>query len=395
MKYRNFHTLARESSVLGFGCMRLPTVGEGDKKHINEELAINLLRLAIDNGINYIDTAWPYHNKESETVVGKALRDGYREKVILVTKAPVWEYKNSDDFENYLRLQLEKLQTDHIDLYLLHALNKLRFEQVKKLKILEAAEKAKNDGLINHIGFSFHGNYKTFCEILDAYPWDACQIQFNYMDVNSQATEKGLKYAGSKSIPVIVMEPLLGGKLVRETEETKKILENAPVKRTLAEWALQFVWNYPEVKVVLSGMNTEAMILENVASANRSEPNSMNPEEFEVIKRLRSSFQNLFVVPCTRCEYCMPCPSGVNIPMNLRVLNEAAWTGSAESMQGWFDSFAQTPEELEDKPNNGAAQLCIECMQCLDKCPQGIQIPDQLKKVVAIYRDHQTPKSVL
>lgn len=395
MKYRNFHTLSKETSVLGFGCMRLPTIGEGDNKHIDEKLANKLLRLAIDNGINYIDTAWPYHNKESEEVVGKALLDGYREKVILVTKAPIWEYKSPEDFEKYLKIQLKKLQTDHIDLYLLHALSKLRFEQVKKLKVLEAAEKAKKEGLIDHIGFSFHGNYETFCEILDAYPWDACQIQFNYMDINSQATEKGLKYAGSKNIPVIVMEPLLGGKLVRETDENKKILAAASVKRKLAEWALQFVWNYPEVKVVLSGMNTEAMILENIASADRSAPNSLSKEELEVIDKLRASFQNLFAVPCTRCEYCMPCPSGVNIPMNLRVLNESIWTGSAESMQGWFDSFAQTPEELKDKPNNGAAQLCIECLQCLDKCPQSIQIPDNLKKVVAIYRDHQDPKTVM
>ncbi|WP_457558898.1 aldo/keto reductase [Candidatus Harpocratesius sp.] len=394
MKYRMLQTMNKKCSVLGFGCMRLPTIGEGDEKHIDEAKSIKLIRKGIDLGINYIDTAWPYHNKESEYVVGKALQDGYRKKVVLVTKAPIWEYKEPADFEKYLRKQLEKLNTDHIDIYLLHALNKMRFQRVLDLNVLKAAEKAKEEGLINYIGFSFHGNYDVFCEILDAYSWDVCQIQFNYMDINSQATEKGLLYAGTKNIPVIVMEPLLGGKLVRETKETLEIIAGAPIHRTLAEWAFQFVWNYPEVKVVLSGMNTEEQLIENVISADKSCPNSMNPIEFEVIENLRSTFQDLFAVPCTRCEYCMPCPSGVNIPMNLRVLNEAAWTGSADSMKSWFDSFAQTPEELAEKPNNGAAQLCVECMVCIEKCPQGIQIPEELKKVVAIYKEHKDPLSV-
>jgi len=383
------------TSVLGFGCMRLPTIGEANAKKIDEPKAIEQIRFGIDSGINYIDTAWPYHNKTSELVTGKALLDGYRERVCLVTKAPIWEYKEPSDFDKYLQIQLDKLQTDHLDIYLLHALNKDRFTKVKELKVLESAVRAKEQGLIRHIGFSFHGNYEVFCEILDSFNWDICQIQFNILDIDSQATEKGILYAGEKNIPVIVMEPLKGGKLVRETPKIQEIIAKALVKRTPADWALQFVWNYPQVKVLLSGMNTLEMIKENVESASRSEANSLTDDDFKVIGQLREVYQGMMVVPCTQCEYCMPCPYGVNIPMNLLSLNEAAWTGSAKAMQAWFDGFAQTEEELKEKVNNGAAQLCAECNECLEKCPQSIQIPDELKKVVAIYRDGQDPKSLI
>ncbi|UYP46844.1 hypothetical protein NEF87_003129 [Candidatus Lokiarchaeum ossiferum] len=393
MKYRKLFD--EDTSILGFGCMRLPTIKEGDTTKINQPEAIKQIRHGIDQGINYIDTAWPYHNQESEVVVGKALQDGYREKVKLVTKAPVWEYKVPEDFEKYLKLQLEKLQTDHLDIYLLHALSKMRFSRVQELKLFEQAEKAKKAGLIKHFGFSFHGNYETFIEIIDAYDWDVTQIQFNYMDVNSQATEKGLKYAGKKGIPVIVMEPLLGGKLVRQTDEGLKFLNEAKTQQSLAAWALQFVWNYSEVKVVLSGMNTMEMIDENCASADRAGINSLSDEDLATIAGLKASFEKLIYIPCTRCEYCMPCPSGVNIPMNLRVLNEAVWTGSAASMQSWFDGFAQTEEALAEKPNNGAAQLCIECGQCLDKCPQSINIPEGLKKAASVFVDGVDPKSIV
>ena len=395
MRHRKIETMDWSTSVLGFGCMRLPTIGEGDAKKIDEPKAIEQIRYGIDSGINYIDTAWPYHNKTSEIVVGKALQDGYREKVCLVTKAPIWEYQVPEDFDKCLQIQLDKLQTDHLDIYLLHALNKGRFAKVKELKVLESAIRASEQGLIRLIGFSFHGNYEVFRDILDAFEWDICQIQFNYLDINSQATEKGLLYAGEKNIPVIVMEPLRGGKLVRETPQIQEIITRALVKRTLADWAFQFVWNYPQVKVVLSGMNTLEMIKENIESASNSEANSFTHEDFNVIGQLREAYQGMMVVPCTQCEYCMPCPSGVGIPTNLRLLNEAAWTGSAQAMQGWFDEMAQTPDDLKEKVNNGAAQLCIECGECLDKCPQSIQIPNELKKVVSIYRDGHDPKSII
>ncbi len=379
MKHRKL--FGDDISVLGFGCMRLPTIKEGDKEKINEPEAIAQIRHGIDLGITYIDTAYPYHGGESEVVVGKALKDGYREKIkVLVTKAPVWLYKKPEDFEFYLKEQLEKLQVEYVDAYLMHALNGKRFEILQKYDILTQAKKAKEAGLIKNIGFSFHSNYDTFVHIIDSFDWDLCQIQMNYMDLNNQATEKGLKYAGEKGIPVIIMEPLLGGKLVRETEENKKILEGSKSKHTLAEWAFLFMWNYSEVKVALSGMNTMQMIEENCKSADFSGVNSLSDEDMETIGELRESFKRLIYVPCTRCEYCMACPQGVNIPFNFVLFNELKWAPQdKEKIGNWYKGFSQTIEEAQNTLN-GAAHLCIECGACLEKCPQGIEIPEKLKE---------------
>ena len=386
MKYRKL--FGDEVSNLGFGCMRLPTIGEGKDIKINESEAIAQIRHGIDLGITYIDTAYPYHGGESELVVGKALQDGYREKVKLVTKAPVWLYKKPEDFEKYLKEQLEKLQTDYVDAYLMHALNGKRFDILQKYDILAQAKKAKEAGLIKNIGFSFHSNYKTFVKIIDSFDWDLCQIQMNYMDLNNQATEKGLKYAGEKGVPVIVMEPLLGGKLVRETEENKKILEESKSKHSLAEWAFLFMWNYPEVKVTLSGMNTMQMIEENCASADLSGVYSLSNEDMGTIGKLRESYKKMLYVHCTRCEYCMPCPHGVNIPFNLLLLNELKWAPQdREKIGNWYKGFSQTEEEAL-KTLNGASHLCAgveECGQCLKKCPQKINIPEKMKEISEIF----------
>ncbi|TFG21120.1 MAG: aldo/keto reductase [Promethearchaeota archaeon] len=384
MKYRKL--FGDQVSVLGFGCMRLPTIGEGKDTKINESEAIAQIRHAIDLGIRYVDTAYPYHNGKSEIVVGKALKDGYREKIkVLTTKAPVWLYKKPEDFEIYLKEQLGKLQVDYVDAYLMHALNGKRFKILQKYDILAQAKKAKEAGLIKNIGFSFHSNYETFVKIIDSFDWDLCQIQMNYMDVNNQATEKGLKYAGEKGIPVIIMEPLLGGKLVRETEENKKILEESKSKHSLAEWAFLFMWNYPEVKVTLSGMNTMQMIEENCKSTDLSGVNSLSDEDMETIGKLRESFGKMFYIKCTRCEYCMPCPQGVNIPFNFVLFNELKWAPEdKEKIRTWYNNFSQTMEEAV-KTLDGAAHLCVECGQCLEKCPQGIEIPDKLKELSNVY----------
>ncbi|MHA1110017.1 MAG: aldo/keto reductase [Promethearchaeota archaeon] len=385
MKYRKLFD--DEVSVLGFGCMRLPEIGEGSEKKINEPEAIAQIRHGIDLGIKYIDTAYPYHGGQSEFVVGKALQDGYREKVKLVTKAPVWMYKKSEDFEFYLKEQLEKLQVEYVDAYLMHALNGKRFDILQKYDILAQAKKAKEAGLIKHIGFSFHSNYETFVRIIDSFDWDLCQIQMNYMDLNNQATEKGLKYAGEKGIPVIIMEPLLGGKLVRETEENKKILEESKSKHSLAEWAFLFMWNYPEVKVTLSGMNTMQMIEENCKSTDLSGVNSLSSEDIETIDKLRESFGKMLYVHCTRCEYCMPCPEGVNIPFNLLLLNEVKWAPEdVEKIRNWYKGFSQTKEEAL-KTLNGASNLCVECGSCLEKCPQKIEIPEKMKEMSELFSD--------
>ncbi|MFX1503735.1 MAG: aldo/keto reductase, partial [Promethearchaeota archaeon] len=257
MKYRKMGSLDWDVSVLGFGAMRFPMI---DQTTVNEEEAIKMIRYAIDNGVNYIDTAYPYHNGESEVIVGKALQEGYRDKVHLTTKLPIWLVKKRDDFDKFLNEQIGRLQTNP-DIYLFHGLNKYRLEKVKNLKLIEKMEEVKAKGIINHIGFSFHDNFDVFKEIIDYYKWDCCQIQYNYLDVEYQAGTKGVKYAGSKNIALIIMEPIRGGKLAIPKKkldlkpEVKYTLDKSKIKRTMADWALQFVWNHPEVSVVLSGMS--------------------------------------------------------------------------------------------------------------------------------------------
>ncbi|MHA2131568.1 MAG: aldo/keto reductase, partial [Promethearchaeota archaeon] len=273
MKYRKMGSLDWEVSALGFGCMRLPTKKVNGNEVIDEEEAIKMIRYAIDNGVTYFDTAFPYHNQTSEIVVGKALQDGYREKIKLVTKLPMWMMTKREDFDKYLNTQLEKLQTEYVDIYLFHGLNKTTFQLIKNFKLFEKMEQAKAEGKIKHIGFSFHDSYDVYKEIIDSYNWDATQIQWNFVDHNTQATTKGLEYAASKGIAVIVMEPIKGGKLANPTKEIEEIIENAPVKRTAANWALQYVWNHPGVSVVLSGMSAFDQVKENIESAEQSGTN--------------------------------------------------------------------------------------------------------------------------
>lgn len=394
MKYRKMGNIDWEVSALGFGCMRLPTKTMQDpltnqsKQVIDREYAIEMIRYGIDQGINYIDTAWPYHDGESELVVGDALKDGYREKVRLVSKLPTWLIKSEDDFEQFLSKQLDKLQTNYLDLYLLHSLGKEHFEIVKNFNLIYKLEEAKKRGLIRHIGFSFHDSLKVFKEIIDYYDWDAAQIQYNYFDPNYQAGVKGLKYAAEKGIAMIIMEPLWGGKLTQSFSEVEDILEKAPIKRTLADWALQFLWDQPEVSVVLSGMSELWQVKENVKSASNSATGSLKEEEMRIVSKLRKSYSKYVTIPCTNCEYCMPCANSVNIPQNIRFLNDFIWFG--EEQRGRFEriytNFLKTKEELEETRGKGSgnASLCIECGECLEKCPQKIQIPEVLKKVDAI-----------
>ena len=273
MKYRKMGSLDWEVSALGFGAMRLPMKNQTE---VNEEEAIKMIRYAIDNGVNYIDTAYPYHNGESEAIVGKALKDGYRDKVHLTTKLPMWLIKKTDDFDEYLNQQIERLQTKP-DIYLFHGLTKHRLEKIKRLGLIKKMEEAKANGLFQYVGFSFHDNLDVFKEIIDYYDWDCCQIQYNYLDIEYQAGTKGLQYAGSKNIAVIVMEPIRGGKLaipehkLDTKPEIKKALDESNVKRSMPEWALYFVWNHPEVSVVLSGMSSMQQVKENVESASKSE----------------------------------------------------------------------------------------------------------------------------
>ena len=406
MKYRKMgKKINWDVSALGFGTMRLPTVeseeNDEKKKKIDEKQSIDMIRYAIDNDVNYVDTAWMYMDGKSEEVVGKALKDGYRSKVHLVTKLPIGQgfVKKEEDFDRIFKAQLDRLQVDYLDLYLLHGLGRQSFEQVKALKIMEKMERLKAEGKIKYIGFSFHDSVNAFKDIIDFYDWDACQVQYNYIDVDFQAGIKGVQYAAEKGIAVIVMEPLRGGSLFLDDKnlneinpEIKKIMEESSSKRSLPDWALQFVWNHPEVSVVLSGMSNMQQVQENVESAKNSGINSLTEKESETIEKLKTAFAKvIFVVPCTSCQYCMPCPEGVAIPTMFNILNQFNQYGekTREGFEGYYKSLPKTQEEYEKRgsKNNGAANLCVQCGECLEKCPQKIEIPDELEKVVEIFEN--------
>jgi predicted aldo/keto reductase-like oxidoreductase len=371
MKYRRFGRLDWKTSALGFGCMRLPTIG-GESANIDEPEATRMLHYAIDRGLNYVDTAYPYHSGNSEHFVGRALQGGYRDKVKLATKLPCWLVEAPGDFDKYLNEQLEKLQTDHIDFYLLHSLGEKNWHKMRDLDVLEWSERAIADGRIGHIGFSFHDKYEVFQEIVDAYErWTFCQIQYNYMDIENQAGTKGLQYAASKGMAVVIMEPLLGGKLVDPPDPIQVIWEAAPVKRQAADWALQWLWNQPEVSVVLSGMSAMQHVEENVASADRSGVNVLTGEELALFDHVRARYDELCPIPCTKCGYCMPCPNGVDIPRNFAVYNEGMMYDKPDAARGGYKWISE----------EARASACIQCRECEDKCPQSIPISEYMPVV--------------
>ncbi len=372
MKYRPFGRSGWKVSALGFGCMRLPVVGQPPT--IDEPLAMRMLRHAIDRGVNYVDTAYGYHGGESERFVGRALQDGYRHKVRLATKMPTWLVKTSGDFDRYLDEQLEKLRTDRVDFYLLHALNASRWANVQGLDVLDWAERAVHDGRIGGLGFSFHDAYPVFQEIIDAYDgWALCQIQHNYMDVANQAGTRGLRYAASKGLPVVIMEPLLGGKLVSPPPAVAKHWDEAPTRRSPAAWALQWLWNQPEVSVVLSGMSAMDQVEENLASAGVSLVGSLTTAELAVVDAVRDVYQGSSPIPCTRCGYCMPCPSGVDIPGNLAMYNAGAMFGAPQTARREYALLLRL-YEAGMLPGDTRAARCAQCGACEEKCPQGIPI---------------------
>ena len=368
MKYRKFGKLDYKVSALGFGCMRLPTVDNKPMSgEIEVDLSIKLIRYAIDHGVNYIDTAYPYHNGNSEIVTGKALLNGYREKVKLATKSPMWFISSSADFDKVLNEQLKKLQTDHIDFYLLHGIGKESWEnKILKFNLLEKAESAVKDGRIGHIGFSFHDKYEAFKPIVDGYDsWDFCQIQYNYMDTDNQAGTEGLRYAVSKGLAVIVMEPLLGGRLANPPKDVQKILDEYEIKRSPAQWALEWIWNHQEVSTLLSGMNSMQQLEENLQAAESLSTLALSAEDLKLIEHVRSTFLKRASVPCTKCGYCLPCPNGVSIPRIIELYNNGVIYEDMSASRFLYGRFFQEAER---------ASACIQCGECEKKCPQGIEI---------------------
>ena len=404
MKYRKMGSLGWNVSALGFGSMRLPV---DEKYQIIEEEAIKMIRYAIDHGVNYIDTAYPYHGGKSEILLGKVLKDGYREKVYLATKVPIWLVRKAEHFNKYFNKQVKRLQTNP-DFYLFHGLVKDRLEKIKNLDLIKKMEELRDQGLIKYIGFSFHDNFEVFKEIIDYYTWDCCQIQYNYLDINYQAGFKGLKYAASKNIAVIIMEPIRGGKLaIPESKldtrpEIKDVLDSSQIKRSMADLALQFVWNHPEVSVVLSGMSTMQQVIENVESANNSGINSLTDDELHTISELRAAYEKSNIVPCTSCGYCMPCPNGVNIPRVLFFINEIAYWGKErkDRIVSFYNRMVKSQDELKKfkekgEEVEGAAILCIQCGECLEKCPQQINVTDFMGKANAIFEEDKNVLEVL
>jgi predicted aldo/keto reductase-like oxidoreductase len=374
MKYRKFGSLDWEVSQLGFGAMRLPTIGE-DQSKIDESEAIRMIHHAFDNGVNYIDTAYMYHMGNSERVVGKALKGGYREKVRVVTKLPARMLEKAEDCDRILGEQMEKLDIDSIDFYLLHGLGKDSWAKVKEFDVLNWAEKQMARGRIGRLGFSFHDEYSVFKEIIDAYDnWVLAQVLYNFMDMNDQAGRRGVEYAAGKGIAVVVMEPLRGGLLAKEPPEpVARLWETASQKLRPVEWAFRWVWNQPEISMALSGMSAMEQVVENLEIVDRCEAGMLTEDELKLIDKVRDTYRSLRPVKCSNCKYCTPCPNGVDIPAVFQIYDDSVmyqdpWIGQFR----YNGPFGINQEQRADK--------CTECGECLEKCPQHIDIPDWLKK---------------
>lgn len=376
MKYRTFLKTGEKISLLGFGTMRLP-VKDGDFAKVDEAETIRMIRAAIDRGVNYVDTAYMYHDGMSEVATGKALKDGYREKVLLADKLPLWMAKTPEDMDRIFNDQLKRLDVDCIDMYLVHSVSAPVWKRAVKYNAIDFLEKKQAEGRIKHIGFSFHDDFEVFEEVLKAYPWDFCQIQLNYMDTNFQAGVKGLKLAGSMGIPVIVMEPLKGGKLTDALPQSiKDIWDQAPVRRTPAEWALRWVADFPEVLTILSGMSTMEQSDENLRILSEADPVSLTETEHKLIQNVADEYHSLIRYSCTGCQYCMPCPVKINIPDIIGRYNDWFVYEGNEKIMSDFKTWVN-PKAMPS--------VCEECGACESHCPQHLPVPEIMKKAKEIF----------
>ncbi len=381
MLYRKLAKAGIDLSILGFGCMRLPTI-DGKPEKIDSFKATELLHFAIDKGVNYVDTAYFYHaavfgqRGESEPFVGEALSGEWRKKVNLATKMPLFNLFEHGQMQTFLNEQLARLKTDYLDFYLLHGLNGEMWDRMKKLGVREFLDKKKAEGTVRFPSFSFHGMADDFIRICDEYDWTFAQIQYNYMDIDFQAGYRGLKYAADKGIGVVVMEPLKGGKLAQKLPpEMNAVFEASTIKRSPAEWALRFVWNETGVTSLLSGMNSMEQVVENIHVAESGIAGSLDKEELAMFAKLRNAMGAKVKADCTACRYCMPCASGVDIPDVLSAINHASiWNDP----NPWLTGYSRI---------DGKAGKCTDCKACEGVCPQGIAISDFMKEAVAIFRE--------
>lgn len=379
------------ASILGFGAMRLPVTG-GDMKQIDEPEAMRMIKYAIDHGVNYIDTAYMYHGGNSEVLIGKILSEGYRDKVRIATKMPIGMVRSRDELDKIFEEQMKRLQVDRIDLYLMHGVDRDRWRKILDLDVLDWAERKIDEGRIGYLGFSFHDEFEVFKEVVDGYDrWTFCQIQYNYLDVESSRRTpgtNGVKYAASRGLAVVVMEPIRGGLLaVPPPLEVKAVFDEAAVKRTPAEWALLWVWNHPEVSVVLSGMSTFEQVVENIATASIAEPGILSENELRIIERVRSMYLKYGFIGCTGCRYCIPCPRGVEIPTILRYMNRLLMAGGGDERRIVEEYYGEVPEDRR-------ADRCVRCGECEKRCPQKLPIRELLRRSTSMFRPPPPQTSV-
>ncbi len=366
MEKRMMEKLGAKTSLLGFGCMRFPITAEGK---IDEARAEEMLDMAYEAGVNYFDTAYPYHEKASEPFVGKVLNKYDRSTYYLATKLPVWLLEKEEDVRRIFQEQLERLQKDYVDFYLLHAMNKERWEAVKELNVIETCEQLQREGKIKYLGFSFHDDYEVFEEMLTSRSWDFCQIQYNYMDTEEQAGDKGYALTEKLGVPLVIMEPIRGGSLAEFSKDINEKFYKLDAEKSVASYALRWVASHPNVKVVLSGMSTLEQAADNLKTFGDFKPlqEEETKEIDEVVQTLRARVQN----GCTGCAYCMPCPAGVNIPKNFQLWNQYHIYQKYETVKfGW--------EGMEEKERPVS---CIQCGKCETVCPQHLSIREDLKRV--------------
>lgn len=374
MNYRDFPAAGKQVSALGMGCMRLPTLNE-EGHPIDRPEAIRLIRRAIDGGVTYVDTAYGYHDGKSEGLVGEALKDGYRERVTLATKLPVWLVKEHADMEKLLDEQLGRLGVDHVDVYLAHALDGKRFDEMEKLGLLDFMDEMVKKGKIRYPGFSFHDDAAAFRHIVDSYDWKVAQVQMNLLDEFNQATMDGVRYAASKGIRLVVMEPVRGGALVKGVpEEVKALYEEGAPGRSAAEWAFRWLIDKPEFMTILSGMSTEKQVDDNLRIFGAADVGCLTEAEKDVVTRVRKAYEARIKVGCTGCEYCMPCPQGINIPLIFKSYDTASMFGDAEGFKRQYNT------RIEVK-----ASACVGCESCVSACPQhfATPIPEMLRRIHA------------
>lgn len=381
MKFREFGNTGEKVSALGFGLMRLPVVGK-DRAKIDEEPAAEMFRYALDRGVNYFDTAFPYHTMDfskpgaSEPFLGNMIEGLDRKDIYLASKLPSWIVTSREDMDRLLDLQLERMKTDYLDFYMLHGLNRKFWAHLKEHDSLDFLEQALKSGKIRYAGFSFHDDLSVFKEITDAFPWDFTQIQYNWFDENFQAGREGLDHAAGKGMAVVVMEPLRGGALVNRLPfEVRQLFKNTGNNWSYAEWALRWVWGHPGVATVLSGMSDMAQVEENVRLAAEISDIPLNKEQKQTYDEAKELMKELEKVPCTTCGYCMPCPEGVDIPRNFALYNDHNMFRDPAAVMR-YNTFLGPKEKSSN---------CIECGICLEKCPQQIQIPQELKNVNGLF----------